>query len=96
MFLAPAKGHGDITKLSGTFPGGKAILRSAGLSHLDLLSLDVEGPELPILKVLPWDEFEIQVQVRISNKFLIFNDGASFMSNDTSKNDHISAYNFYI
>ena len=37
------------------------ILAAANVSHLDLLSLDVQGAELDIIKTIPWDVIDIQV-----------------------------------
>ena len=42
------------------------ILASANMRRLDLLSLDVQGAELDILRTIPWDVVDIQVMLRIT------------------------------
>ena len=38
-----------------------SVLLAAGLTSLDLLSLDVEGIEYLVLKTLPWHKVDIKV-----------------------------------
>ncbi len=38
------------------------ILAAANIPRLDLLSLDVQGAELDILKTVPWNVIDIQVK----------------------------------
>ncbi len=38
-----------------------AILRAIEVTHVDYFSLDVEGPELDILRVFPFDEVTVDV-----------------------------------
>ncbi len=42
------------------FPIG-SLLRSVGVSHVDYFSLDVEGPEMDILKTFPFDDVTVEV-----------------------------------
>jgi hypothetical protein len=38
-----------------------SILRALSVSHIDYFSLDVEGPELEILKTIPFDKIKIDI-----------------------------------
>ena len=38
-----------------------SLLLAANLTAVDYLSLDIEGQELNVLKLLPWDRVDIQV-----------------------------------
>ena len=40
-----------------------SILRAAGLTHIDLFSLDVEGSEFPILEGFPWYQKDVTFDV---------------------------------
>jgi len=40
---------------------GGAVLRRAGRTHIDFLSLDVEGAELEVLRGMDWDAVRIDV-----------------------------------
>jgi hypothetical protein len=43
------------------------IYRAAGLERLDVLYLDVQGPELDILRTIPFNLVDIKVFVRTSS-----------------------------
>ena len=38
-----------------------SIMKALGVDHINYFSLDVEGPELNILKTIPWDKLRIDV-----------------------------------
>ena len=43
------------------------VLVAADLTTLDVLMLDVQGPELQILRTLPWDLVDIKVSLNSQN-----------------------------
>ena len=42
------------------------IMKSLGVSHIDVLSLDVEGAEMKIFDTIPWDKVSFTVSIKIN------------------------------
>lgn len=45
------------------------VLAAVGLKVIDYMSLDIEGFELPVLKIFPFDKVTIKVYTYINNQF---------------------------
>jgi FkbM family methyltransferase len=59
--LGYLKVHGSVSAIQVDCYPLANILAAANVSRLDLLSLDVQGAELDILRTIPWDVIDIQV-----------------------------------
>ena len=48
-----------------------SIIKALGLSHIDFLSLDVEGAEMKIFDTIPWDKLSFSVSIKINDAYIL-------------------------
>ncbi|XP_037783946.1 protein Star-like [Penaeus monodon] len=68
------------------------IVRAMGITHIDFLSLDVEGAELGILDTVPWDKLSFTVMAIESkhpNQLIPFLDEKGYQHIKSREADHI-------